>query len=171
MSPILTGVLSVSVIGLTVSVWYRNVIRRRPRRVLPAVALTILTVLVLRFTLSEQIETKGPVNETLAVAFCYGAMLLGMVAQYAYNQARTGNFEFDPAAFFMPIFASPIVFIPLLTVISDVNATGALATSKLMVYLVSFQNGFFWRGFFEAQKMGVTQTRTDPRLTAADVRP
>jgi len=35
-----------------------------------------------------------------------------------------------------------------LTVIGEMNTTGALATPKLMVYLIAFQNGFFWRAFF-----------------------
>ena len=54
----------------------------------------------------------------------------------------------------MPIFVSPIVFIPLLTVITDVNTTGAFAQPKLMVYFIAFQNGFFWRAFFAGEFQG-----------------
>jgi hypothetical protein len=153
MSPILTLTLSASVAGLTACVWYVNLVHRRPRRIAPTVALTIVAGLVLRYALTgPEVETKGPVHEAIAIAFCYAAMLLGMVAQYGYDQAERREFTFDPAAFFMPIFASPIVFIPLLTVIGDVQSTGALASSKLMVYLIAFQNGFFWRGFFDARR-------------------
>ena len=59
------------------------------------------------------------------------------------GRRETRDFRLDPAAFFMPIFVSPIVFIPLLTVIAEVNSTGALAQAKLMVYLIAFQNSFF----------------------------
>jgi hypothetical protein len=54
----------------------------------------------------------------------------------------------------MPIFASPIVFIPLLTLTTDeALAGGAFTRAKLMVYLVAFQNGFFWRNFFEQRRL------------------
>ena len=151
MSSLLSSILAASVVGLLACVWWASVVRARPRRVARAVALTLLAVAVLRYALVAPVEAKGTVHETLAIAFCYAAMLLGMVAQYAYQQAETRDFRFDPGAFFMPIFASPIVFVPLLTVIGEVNTSGALATSKLMVYLIAFQNGFFWRGFFAAQ--------------------
>ena len=148
MTPLLSSVIGASVVGLLVCVWWFNVVRARPRRVLRAVALTVLAAAALRYAFVEPVEAKGTVHETLAIVFCYASMVLGMVAQYGYTQARTQNFRFDPAVFFMPIFVSPIVFIPLLTVVADVNTTGALAQPKLMVYLIAFQNGFFWRGFF-----------------------
>jgi hypothetical protein len=148
MSFALSAVLATSILGLVGCVWWASVVRARPRRLARALALTVLAGVALRYSLAEGVETKGAVHETLAIAFCYAAMVLGMVAQYAYRQAETRDFRFDPAAFFMPIFASPIVFIPLLVVIGDVNTTGALAQPKLMVYLVAFQNGFFWRGVF-----------------------
>jgi hypothetical protein len=148
MSSLLSSVLAASILGLLVCVWWASVVRARPRRLARAVALTVLAVVALRYSLTDAVEMKGAMHETLAIAFCYGAMLLGMVAQFAYRQAETGDFRFDPAAFFMPIFASPIVFIPLLTVIGEVDTSGAFATPKLMVYLIAFQNGFFWRAFF-----------------------
>ena len=87
-------------------------------------------------------------------------MLLGMIAHYGYTQAerRKKRFTFEPMSFFMPIFASPIVFIPLLAIMSDVSDGGAFTHGKLMVYLVAFQNGFFWKSFFDQQKRTVEQT-------------
>jgi hypothetical protein len=148
MSTLLSGVLAASVMGLLGCVWYVNLVRKRPRRVATTVALTVLAALVLRYTFPDDLEVKGAVDEILAMVFCYGAMVVGMMAQYGFHQARTREFGFDPAAFFMPIFASPIVFIPLLAVIGELGDSGALATPKLMVYLIAFQNGFFWRAFF-----------------------
>ena len=64
--------------------------------------------------------------------------------------------------FLMPIFASPIVFIPLLTITSDVAmGGGAFTKSKLMVYLVAFQNGFFWKGFFDKARHKAQGTRLE----------
>jgi hypothetical protein len=162
MSPLLSWVLAASILGLLLCVWWGSVVRARPRRAARALALTVLAAAALRYALAEPVESKGTVHETLAIAFCYAAMLLGMVAQYAYRQAETRDFQFDPAAFFMPIFASPIVFVPLLTVIGEVNTSGALATPKLMVYLIAFQNGFFWRGFFAGRSQEAPASSVRP---------
>ena len=96
----------------------------------------------------------GAIQEVVATALCYAAMLLGMIAQYFYKQAERGDkkLSFEPLEFLMPIFASPIVFIPLLTITSDLALTGAFTKGKLMVYLVAFQNGFFWKSFFEQRR-------------------
>jgi len=150
MSQLAALLLTASLAGLTASAGYLHLVRTRPRRFAPVTVLTALTVLVSLTAFPDDVESKGPIGETLAVVFCYAAMVLGMIAQYGYQQAERREFTFDPAAFFMPIFASPIVFIPLLTVLGDVNTSGALSKSKVMVYLVAFQNGFFWRSFFHA---------------------
>ena len=85
----------------------------------------------------------------------YIAMVLGMVAHYAYAQAekgaRTLTIEWLP--FLMPILASPIVFIPLVSIAGETpSAGGAFTRAKLMIYLVAFQNGFFWKHFFDQRK-------------------
>ena len=100
------------------------------------------------------VETKDGLDEAAAIVVCYLSMVLGMVAQYFYNQAERGNerLELNWTTFLMPIFASPIVFMPLLTLTSEVGMGGAFTRAKLMVYLVAFQNGFFWKSFFEQRK-------------------
>lgn len=99
----------------------------------------------------------GGIQEIAAVTFCYFSMLLGMMAEYAYVQAEQGKkrLQFVPMTFVMPILASPIVFIPLLTLAGDLS-TGAFTRAKLMVYLVAFQNGFFWKNFFEQRRREAT---------------
>ena len=102
-------------------------------------------------------ESKGTIDETGPVVFCYLAMLLGMFAEYGYSQAEHGHtrLTFVLMDFLMPVFASPIVFIPLLTITADMAEGGAFTRSKLMVYLVAFQNGFFWKSFFEQRRKAV----------------
>ena len=75
-------------------------------------------------------------------------------APAAYAQAERGQtkFTFNALTFLMPVFASPIVFIPLLTLTSELGAGGAFTRARVMVYLVAFQNGFFWKVFFEQQQ-------------------
>ena len=112
-------------------------------------------------------ETRGENSQEIAaVTICYIAMLLGMMAQYVYVQAEKGAQEltFNALTFVMPILASPIVFIPLLTIAAEVNSPGILSHAKLMVYLVAFQNGFFWKGFFEQRRREVAEgARTQPQ--------
>ena len=147
-------ILTASMVCLIGTVAYRDIVRRRPRRFLPTVVLGGLALGVYAFAFPESLETKGSVDETAAIVCCYLAMVSGMIAEYFFTQAEHGakKLTFEPMGFLMPIFASPLVFIPLLTITSDIAIGGAFTKAKLMVYLVAFQNGFFWKGFFEQRR-------------------
>ena len=151
--PLILIVLA-SLIGLILGVAYADIGRRRSRRVVPTAMLVAVAIGVFSFAFRDSVETKGTIDETVPIVFCYVAMLLGMFAEYGYAQSERGsrNLTFEPMTFLMPIFASPIVFIPLLTITADMQLGGALTKSKLMVYLVAFQNGFFWKSFFEERR-------------------
>ncbi len=155
-----------SLAGLLAGRIFSDIWRGRPRRLWPTAVLLLVSIGAYVFAFREDVESKGAVDEGLAVALCYVAMLLGMVAEYFYRQAERGRrrFRWEPMTFMMPIFASPIVFIPLLTLI-DVSEGGVLAKAKLMIYLVAFQNGFFWKGFFEKQRQ--EHQRAAPDLARA----
>jgi len=147
--------LFVSAAVLTLLVAYRDLAVRRPRRKAFTVFLAALSVAIYALAFPDPtITDKGVIQEVVAVALCYVSMLLGMIAQYFYKQADRGDraFTFAPLEFMMPIFASPIVFIPLLTITQDMALGGAFTKGKLMVYLVAFQNGFFWKSFFEQRQ-------------------
>ena len=138
---------------------YRALTRSAP--LLPR-ALAIAGALGIVYALAPSaVQTRGGIDEAASIAFCYVSMVLGMIAQYGYAQAERGNkkLELDWMTFLMPIFASPIVFIPLLTLTSEIAMGGAFTRAKLMVYLVAFQNGFFWKSFFE-QRRGEAQSMT-----------
>ena len=52
-----------------------------------------------------------------------------------------------------PVLASPIIFIPLLA--SQQNADLDLSRfdiPRFMIFLVAFENGFFWREYFDNRK-------------------
>jgi hypothetical protein len=154
MSSALSMILVVSLVCLSAGVAVLDAVGRRGRRLALSALLVGVAVAVYRSGVQQDIEAKGPVHEVIAVGCCYLSMLLGMVAQYCYRQAEGGadKLTFKPMEFMMPIFASPIVFIPLLTITTDVSLSGAFTKSKLMVYLVAFQNGFFWKSFFEERR-------------------
>jgi hypothetical protein len=162
MSPAVSLILIASVVGMSVGVAMldsrgagaESRAGSRTWRIALSVLLAGAAIVVYWSSGREDIETKGPVQESIAVVCCYLAMLTGMVAQYFYRQAETGaeRLTFKPIEFLMPIFASPIVFIPLLTITADAALSGPFTTSKLMVYFVAFQNGFFWKNFFEDRR-------------------
>jgi hypothetical protein len=151
MSPTFSMIVVFSLAGAAVGVALLNPIGSRTWRFVLSALLAGAAFALYRSGIQPGIETKGAVQETIAVVCCYLSMVLGMVAQYFYRQAESGagKLTFKPMEFMMPIFASPIVFIPLLTITTDVSLSGAFTKSKLMIYFVAFQNGFFWKGLFE----------------------
>jgi len=161
MSTLITVLLACCLVGLLIGIFYRNIRARRWRRlILQCIVLSIVVLLLnIWFGFPRILETKGAgeerIAEIIAVVLCYVCMVAGMVAQYFFSQGQQGRtkFTFEIVPFLMPIFASPIIFIPLLTLLlRDSQMTGALEKSKLMVYFVAFQNGFFWKDMFERQR-------------------
>ena len=154
MSPMLGGILTVSVLALTAGMLYRMIARGQTRRLASAVALG-LALAVATLIVPAPVATRGG-DDVASVVLCYFCMLLGMMAEYGYSKAERGElkFKFELMPFLMPIFASPIVFIPLLSLMTeDAMSGGAFTRAKLMVYLVAFQNGFFWKSFFEQRRV------------------
>jgi hypothetical protein len=101
----------------------------------------------------------------------YVFMLLGMGAEYLYHylDAKPSVRKLDWGGFVKPIIVSPMVFGPL---------AASLLTAKvdlsrfniplLMLYIVAFENGFLWRGYFTrkvASAQGVQQDLTDVTRT------
>jgi chromate transport protein ChrA len=151
MSDLLSVILTVSLALLVVHLAYRVFTKRTA--LLPSALVVLASGWVVYAVAPKAMQTRSP-DEVVAIIVCYASMVLGMMAEYGYAQAERGNkkLEFDLMSFLMPIFASPIVFIPLLTLTSEVAFGGAFTRPKLMVYLVAFQNGFFWKSFFEQRR-------------------
>jgi hypothetical protein len=154
MSQTLSAILTASVLALTAGMVYPMTTRARTRRLASAVALG-LALAVATLIVPAPVATRGG-EDVASVVLCYACMLLGMMAEYGYLRAERGDvtFTFELMPFLMPIFASPIVFIPLLSLMTeDAMTGGAFTRAKLMVYLVAFQNGFFWKSFFEQRRI------------------
>ena len=154
MSPAVYWTLSVSLIGAVIALVVFAVGRRDVRLWTITVLIGLVYVVWQSTPLPFETRAGDDGQDVAAVAICYLAMLLGMMAEYVYAQAEKGQARptFAPMTFVMPILASPIVFIPLLTIAGEVNAPGILSRAKLMVYFVAFQNGFFWKSFFEQRR-------------------
>jgi hypothetical protein len=70
-----------------------------------------------------------------------------------YAGPRPNRQPFDLGTFLAPMLVSPIVFIPLLSAFQSIDVDLAnLATPKLMIFLVTFENGFFWKAFFDNRR-------------------
>jgi hypothetical protein len=87
------------------------------------------------------------------VVVLYICMLLGMLAHHAFTRFERPKRErkkFDMGVFLAPIFASPIVFIPLLAALQSAELDlSRLDPARMMLFLVAFQNGFFWKEYFD----------------------
>jgi len=162
MSGLLAVILTVSLALLVVHLIYR--VFTKSAAVLPSALVVLVACWVVYALAPRAMQTRGPGDEIVSIVFCYASMVFGMMAEYGYSQAERGNkkIEFDFMSFMMPIFASPIVFIPLLTLTSEVAIGGAFTRPKMMVYLVAFQNGFFWKSFFEQRCAEAKAARSEP---------
>jgi len=87
------------------------------------------------------------------VIVLYICMLLGMFSNFLYarfTKEKENRGKFDFGTFIAPVFASPVVFLPLLAAFQETGADLQNFTNgKTMIFLVAFQNGFFWKEYFD----------------------
>ena len=151
-------------------IWWRL----RSRRPAQALAWAVVLAIGLRWIYTTTFppgETRDIGDgETAVLVMSYFSMVLGMVAHYIYQKGASGEktltIEWMPLL--MPILVSPIVFIPLMTIASQVasTTTGSLfAHAKLMVFLVAFENGFFWKHFFDQHRPALPTPAAVPQRT------
>lgn len=115
-------------------------------------------ILYMLFFSSGNPSPRAAQNEVYFVIILYVCMLLGMLAQYLFMWFTKPKKErkkknFDGGLFIAPIFASPIIFIPLLAALQNaVTDLQNLTTTKLMIFFVAFENGFFWKEYFDNRR-------------------
>lgn len=111
------------------------------------------------FQSGSQIRPKGDQpNQWAFIGVLYIFMLLGMASNYLYGRfsmTKSTRPQFDTGNLAAPMMASPIVFIPLLGAFQNTYVDLAnLTAPKLMIFLVAFENGFFWKEFFDNRRRG-----------------
>jgi hypothetical protein len=109
------------------------------------------------FQSGSQIRPKADQpNQAAFIAVLYICMMLGMGSNYVYGRfstAKAARPPFDAGNFIAPILVSPIIFIPLLGAFQDAYVDIAnLTVPKLMIFLVTFENGFFWKEIFDNRR-------------------
>jgi hypothetical protein len=147
-------VSSLGLLGLAVA----GIIRRKDRYALGLAVLAFGGLLLLLISShivflpwEAKITPCGGEAEGTLIFWLYLSMLAGMLAHYGYvslERPRGRRRKFDLGVFLAPIFVSPIVFLPLASVLEATDPIQANA-SRLVLFLVSFENGFFWREFFD----------------------
>jgi hypothetical protein len=159
MSSYLQIPIFISFIGLFVLILYYFLKNRRWQTALLQLALLGLAfLLVYYFFLAPKPPTSRGANspDLYVVIVLYVFMLLGMLAQYLYSrleQPQATRPRFDLGLFLAPVFASPMIFIPLLAALQNANLDlQHLTTPRIMVFLVAFENGFFWKELFDHRR-------------------
>jgi hypothetical protein len=128
-----------------------------------AIVATLLRILF-GFPVPQTIVGKGATEDWALATALYVCMLAGMLSQYVYRllERRESRRIWNWGTFVAPIFASPIVFIPLL---ASFEGTGIdlrnSASPRLMIFLVAFQNGFFWKEYFDNRRSISTMGRKE----------
>jgi uncharacterized membrane protein YkvI len=151
----------VSLVGLLILA-VRNFIRHRKVRQIIFSVILLSTCGVIYAAFFESDTDVRPKGEQLIqwpfVIILYICMLMGMALSYLYNlfsAPKKSRQPFDVGNFLAPFFASPIVFIPLLSAFQDSGVDlSNLTEPKLMIFLIGIQNGFFWKEFFKNRHKG-----------------
>lgn len=95
--------------------------------------------------------TSGNSDFLPMVVAMFVCMVLGMAAEYLYRylDAPAGERQFNVGTFLKPFLVSPLVFMPLAASLENANLDlSQFDAPRLMVFLVAFENGFLWRGYF-----------------------
>ena len=135
----------------------------------PSLILSVLVLLLYVFLLrslfgfpNSRVDiAKGSGNNNflpIAIAM-FVCMVLGMAAEslYHYFDAPPDKRQFDIGSFLKPFLVSPLVFMPLAASLENANLDiSQFDAPRLMVFLVAFENGFLWRGYF-SRKLAESQ--------------
>jgi hypothetical protein len=159
MSPVMTYLTIVSFCGLLILIIFYFFKNRRWQPSLIQLVLLVIAFLFIYFLFisPKQVTQRGESSQDIYfVIVLYVFMLVGMLAQYIYarlEQPKAVRPNFDLGLFLAPIFTSPIIFIPLLSAMQNANIDFKnLTTPRIMVFLVAFENGFFWKELFDHRR-------------------
>jgi hypothetical protein len=105
------------------------------------------------FDATQPFQSKGEQSSAAGMIALYIFMVAGMGCHYLYSHFMKPERErefFDFGLFIAPIFASPLIFAPLWTAFQNAGVT--LTGLRFGAFLVAFQNGFFWKEFFDNRR-------------------
>ena len=149
----------VAVSALLLLFWIASQFRSSTRRIPDALALLVLLLYLalLHFAFGFPSPptdfAKGGADTDVGpvVLALFIFMLLGMGAEYLYHylDAKPEGTKFDWRSFVKPFLVSPLVFVPLAASLQNAKVDlSRFDIPLLMLFLVAFENGFLWRGYF-----------------------
>jgi hypothetical protein len=172
MSGFLTAVTAFSIVGLLILTFWRIRKTRNWRSFgVQLVALALCSLLlygIFGFPFAKKIPvSRGEEGQDIfLVIVLYGFMLLGMLAQYGFHhfgRPKVQREPFDLGIFLAPIFASPIIFVPLFAALQSSNINlSEFDAPRLMLFLVAFENGFFWKDYFDHRRRAKIEEKNEP---------
>ena len=117
---------------------------RRPRYVAPQLLALALAATLFHLSTGFPIPVQSfgshvPLTLIVIIGFCIVSGILSSV--FFFSE------EFRAAAVIKPLLASPIIMIPILGLVEQVNDFDTM--SIVMLCLISYQNGFFWKTLFK----------------------
>jgi len=129
----------------------------------------ILFYLVFDFpNVEDEMISKG--KEKLEWPFLivlYFFIILGMFSQYMYKYlsgSRKKHNKFDFGLFLAPLFVSPIVVMPLYSAFLNSEVVFyPFSQQSLMIYIVAFENGFFWESIISNRKKNINSKKGEPK--------
>ena len=163
MQPIawLLWTISICVVAIMLGLEWKKTYRNSPeaqKRILSI--LFFLLIIALSIIVVNLINTQETMNSTSnfpwsKVGLLFIAMIFGMISQYFYYH---GFNKINWSGFSKPFFASPIIFIPLISAYQNsITNMTSFQLGDLMILLVAFQNGFFWKMIFERQEQQISE--------------
>lgn len=173
MAELLIALSGTSLAGLTTISIRRFIRSKNTKRFLLQLAaiITCSILLYLFFYTLKTPVTEQKYAEVYFIVILYIFVLLGMATHYVYDRLEQPNMrkKFNFEAFIAPVFVSPIVFLPLLGVIQSLvgELQNLTTNTKIMLFLVAFENGYFWKVIFDqtkrarqTEKRSLTKIRT-----------
>jgi len=160
MSTLMILLLSLSLVALAGLATYRFLQTKSWRPFLAQMLALLLVFAFLRALFdfpAPPPASKGDAQQDIyLIIVLYACMLLGMLAQYGHSRfsaPKKKRKPFDLGLFFAPVFTSPIIFIPLLAALqnAEIDLT-RLDAPRFMAFLVAFENGFFWKEYFDHRR-------------------
>jgi hypothetical protein len=95
--------------------------------------------LTIGFPFSVQRQSFGEgISAELCVAIMFVAVILGIMATYAFNLADAFSWQ----EFARPVVVSPLILLPL---IGSVQGASLQPLQLICFAILAFQNGFFWQ--------------------------
>jgi hypothetical protein len=176
-----TATTAVIVSAALLAAWiiYRQFRRFRPLTLIAHFAALALYLAVLHWTFGfpsvAGAESKSGETDALVfpaiVLYMYVAMVLGMICEYVYHylDGAPGDRHFELGSLIKPVLVSPLVFIPLASSLQAANLDLTFGIPRVMLFLVAFENGFLWRGYFSRKMSGAEAPASiKPRAAAAN---